>query len=47
MNLTRTTEECAVDMDLGVSKSLADSENDGEEKMSAGLVALPSVSPAR
>ena len=32
-------------MDLGVSMPLADSENDGEEKMLADLVVLPSVSP--
>ena len=34
-------------MDLNVSMSLADSENDDEEKMLADLVVLPSVSPAR
>lgn len=34
-------------MDLSVSTSLVDSESDDEEKMSAGLVVLPSVSPAR
>jgi len=34
-------------MDLSVSTSLADRENDGEEKMLADLVVLPSVSPAR
>ena len=35
----------AVDMDLSVSTSLVDGENDGEEKMSAGLVVLPSIFP--
>ena len=34
-------------MDLSVSTSLVDSENDGEEKMLADLLLLPSVSPAR
>ena len=34
-------------MDLSVSASLADGENDGGEKMSADLVVLPSISPAR
>lgn len=32
-------------MDLSVSTSLVDSENDDEEKMSAGLVVLPSIFP--
>ena len=32
-------------MDLSVSTSLVDSENADEEKMSAGLVVLPSIFP--
>lgn len=32
-------------MDLSVSTSLVGSENDDEEKMSAGLVVLPSIFP--
>ena len=32
-----------MDMDLSVSTSLVDGENDGEEKMSAGLVVFISV----
>ena len=38
--------EGAVDMDLSVSTSLVDSENDDEEKMSAGLVVFISVRAA-
>ena len=34
-------------MDLSVSTSLVDSDNDDEEKMLADLVVLPSVFPAR
>ena len=36
-----------MDMDLSVSTSLVDNDNDDEEKMLADLVVLPSVSPAR